>query len=130
VRASYHADPAAVVARKVRHLHDLHHLRAHPDVQALTEAGLVDLLRAVQADDATAGVAGPTHDWKQQPMGVYWAFTADVANLRGLALRQAYQRQLPELVHQVAPSFADVGATMAALAALVQRYDALPSIVL
>lgn len=80
----------------------------------------------MQADDATTGVIGTTRDWKRQPLGACWAFAADAANLRSAALRQAYQRQLPELVHQTAPLFADVGATMAALAVLLQRYDAFP----
>lgn len=63
VRASYEPDPAVEVASKVRHLYDLHHLVGHPEVQALLENDeLFELLRAVQADDAVAGVKGPTRE--------------------------------------------------------------------
>ncbi|AII54423.1 nucleotidyl transferase AbiEii/AbiGii toxin family protein [Hymenobacter sp. APR13] len=69
VRASYEPDPALDVSSKVRHLYDLHKLAGHEEVQALLPGeDMFVLLRAVQAADVTAGVKGPTQEWKGRPL--------------------------------------------------------------
>lgn len=123
VRASYEPDPAVEVASKVRHLYDLHHLVVHPEVQALLANGeLFELLRAVQADDAVAGVKGPTREWKTLPLSACWAYRDAAANLH--YVRLAYERDLPSLLHSPAPDFGQVWQTMRDLTAHLRRFDA------
>lgn len=122
VRASYAENPAAEIGRKVRHLYDLHYLLKHPEVLGMLQGeGLFELLAAVQADDATAGVEGPTRDWKTKPLGVSWIFTDEAANTA--QLRRAYEQDLPGLLHGTAPAFAEVQSTMQRIAAVLQTYD-------
>lgn len=122
VRASYEPDPAVDVASKVRHLYDLHHLVAHPEVQRLLENDeLFELLRAVQADDALAGVKGPTREWKTLPLSACWAYRDSGANLQ--QVRQAYERDLPSLLHTAAPAFSLVLATMQRIATQLKAFD-------
>ncbi|GAA4365816.1 nucleotidyl transferase AbiEii/AbiGii toxin family protein [Hymenobacter saemangeumensis] len=122
VRASYEPDPAADVSSKVRHLYDLHQLAGHPDVQALLPGeDLFVLLRAVQADDVTAGVKGPTHEWKGRPLSACWAYEQDAANLQ--LARRAYERELPELLHRPAPDFEEVMHTIRGIAARLVVFD-------
>jgi len=91
VRVSYAENPAAEAGRKVRHLYDLHHLIGQPAVvAALQGPAFFELLAAVQADDATAGVEGPTRDWKTKPLGASWVFADDAANVA--QLRRAYEQ--------------------------------------
>ena len=123
VRASYADNPAAAAGRKVRHLYDLHHLIARAEVAAALQGpAFFELLAAVQADDATAGVEGPTRDWKTKPLGASWVFVDDAANVA--QLRRAYEQDLPGLLHGSAPAFADVQRTMQQIAAQLQAYDA------
>ena len=122
VRASYADNPAEEAGRKVRHLYDLHHLIGQPAVvAALQGPAFFELLAAVQADDATAGVKGPTRDWKTKPLGACWVFANDAANVA--QLRRAYEQDLPGLLHGVAPAFSDVQSTMQQIAAQLQAYD-------
>ena len=122
VRASYADNPAAEAGRKVRHLYDLHHLIGQPAVvAALQGPAFSELLAAVQADDATAGVEGPTRDWKTKPLGASWVFADDAANVA--QLRRAYEQDLPGLLHGTAPAFDDVQRTMQQIAAQLQSYD-------
>ena len=121
VRASHAPEPAAELGRKVRHLYDLHFLSAHPDVAHLTDAALFELLAAVQADDATAGVTGPTRNWKTKPLAESWVFADDAANAG--QLRRAYEQDLPGLLHEAAPAFSAVLGTMQTLAQRVRAYD-------
>ena len=122
VRASYADNPAAAAGRKVRHLYDLHHLIARAEVAAALQGpAFFELLAAVQADDATAGVEGPTRDWKTKPLGASWVFVDDAANVA--QLRRAYEQDLPGLLHGSAPAFADVQRTMQQIAAQLQAYD-------
>lgn len=122
VRASYEPDPAVEVASKVRHLYDLHHLVAHPEVQDLLENdSLFALLRAVQADDAVAGVKGPTREWKTLPLSSCWAYRDAGANLQ--QARQAYEQDLPGLLHTAAPAFSLVLETMQRIAARLKAFD-------
>lgn len=123
VRASYADNPAAEAGRKVRHLYDLHHLIGQPAVAAALQGpAFFELLAAVQADDATAGVEGPTRDWKTKPLGASWVFVGDAANVA--QLRRAYEQDLPGLLHGTAPGFDDVQRTMQQIAAHLQAYDA------
>ena len=123
VRASYAENPAAEAGRKVRHLYDLHHLIGQPTVvAALQGPAFFELLAAVQVDDATAGVEGPTRDWKTKPLGASWVFAGDAANVA--QLRRAYEQDLPGLLHGPAPAFDDVQRTMQQIAAQLQAYDA------
>ena len=121
VRASYAPDPGAELGRKVRHLYDLHHLSAHSEVAGISEAALFELLAAVQADDAEAGVTGPTRDWKTKPLAASWVFADGAANAG--QLRRAYEQDLPGLLHSRAPVFDDVLETMRELAGRVRAYD-------
>ena len=121
VRASYEENPDAELGRKVRHLYDLHHLNAHPEAGGLDDAALFELLAAVQADDAEAGVAGPTRDWKTKPLADSWAFADDAANMA--QLRRAYEQDLPGLLHHSAPTFGLVLETMRQLAGRLRAYD-------
>ncbi|MET4107669.1 nucleotidyl transferase AbiEii/AbiGii toxin family protein [Hymenobacter sp. UYP22] len=122
VRASYEPDPALGVSSKVRHLYDLHKLAGHAEVQALLPGpDLFSLLSAVQADDASAGVKGPNHEWKNQPLSACWAYQQDAVNL--LEARRAYERELPELLHQPAPEFDQVMQTMRNIAARLAAFD-------
>ena len=122
VRASYADNPAAEAGRKVRHLYDLHHLIARAEVAAALQGpAFFEMLAAVQADDATAGVEGPTRDWKTKPLGASWVFADDAANVA--QLRRAYEQDLPGLLHGTAPAFADVQRTMQQIAAQLQAYD-------
>ena len=121
VRASYADNPAAEAGRKVRHLYDLHHLIGQPAVvSTLQGPAFFELLAAVQADDATAGVEGPTRDWKTKPLGASRVF-ADDAN--AAQLRRAYEQDLPGLLHGTAPVFDDVQRTMQQIAAQLRAYD-------
>lgn len=123
VRASYADNPAAEAGRKVRHLYDLHHLIGQPAVVAVLQGPVFfELLAAVQADDATAGVEGPTRNWKTKPLGASWVFVDDAANVA--QLRRAYEQDLPGLLHGTAPGFDDVQRTMQQIAAQLQAYDA------
>lgn len=121
VRASYEENPAAELGRKVRHLYDLHHLYAHPEVGGMDDAALFELLAAVQADDAEAGVTGPTRDWKTKPLASSWAFGENAANMA--QLRRAYEQDLPGLLHGAAPAFGLVLETMQQLARRLRAYD-------
>ena len=126
VRASYEAAPAAALSRKVRHLYDLHQLARQPAIAALLVGrGLFQQLAAVQRDDAQAGVAGPTREWKTEPLGRCWAF-ADVATNLSL-IRPAYEQDLPGLLHGPAAPFEQVLHTLQEIADLLQRYDTLPT---
>lgn len=123
VRASYEADPALEIARKVRHLYDLHQVMAHPDVQALLPGEeLFAMLRAVQADDAAAGVKGPPQEWKTLPLSTCWAYRDGAANLQ--YARLAYERELPGLLYSPAPDFKLVLQTMQNIAAHLKDFDA------
>ncbi|MGI4742817.1 MAG: nucleotidyl transferase AbiEii/AbiGii toxin family protein [Janthinobacterium lividum] len=122
VRASYESDPAVEVASKVRHLYDLHHLIVHPEVQALlANDELFALLRAVQADDAVAGVKGPTREWKVLPLSTCWAYRDAGANLQ--QARKAYEQDLPSLLHTDAPAFSLVLETMQRIAMRLKAFD-------
>ena len=122
VRASYAPDPAVEVASKVRHLYDLHYLITHSEVQTLLGSDeLFKLLRAVQADDAIAGVKGPTQEWKTLPLSVCWAYRDSAVNLQ--QARQAYERDLPGLLHTPAPKFYLVLETMQHIAAQLRDFD-------
>ncbi|GAA4389403.1 nucleotidyl transferase AbiEii/AbiGii toxin family protein [Hymenobacter koreensis] len=122
VRASYEPDPAVDVSAKVRHLYDLHKLAGHAEVAALLPGeDLFALLRAVQADDVTAGVKGPTHEWKSRPLSECWAYQSEAVNLE--QARRAYERELPELLHQPAPEFDQVMHTMRGIAARLVAFD-------
>lgn len=122
VRASYEPDPAVEIASKVRHLYDLHHLVAHPEVLALLENDdLFALLRAVQADDAVAGVKGPTLEWKTLPLSGCWAYRDAGANLQ--QARQPYEQDLPGLLHTDAPAFSLVLETMQRIATRLKAFD-------
>ena len=121
VRASYEENPVAELGRKVRHLYDLYYLSAHPDVGGMKDAALFELLAAVQADDAEAGVTGPTRDWKTKPLAASWAFEKDAANMG--RLRRAYEQDLPGLLHNSAPAFALVLETMQHLSHQLRAYD-------
>lgn len=122
VRASYEPDPAVEVASKVRHLYDMHHLIMHPEVQVLLENDeLFKLLRAVQADDAVAGVKGPAREWKTLPLSGCWAYRDAGANLQ--QARQAYERDLPGLLHTDAPAFSLVLETMQRIATRLKAFD-------
>lgn len=121
VRASYEENPAGELGRKVRHLYDMHHLMKHPDVGSMDDAGLFELLAAVQADDADAGVTGPTRDWKTKPLADSWAFGENAANMT--QLRRAYEQDLPGLLHNPAPAFELVFETMQQLATRLRAYD-------
>lgn len=122
VRASYAPDPAVEVASKVRHLYDLHHLIAHPEVQGLLENDeLFALLRAVQADDAVAGVKGPAREWKTLPLSVCWAYRDAAANLQ--QAQQAYEQDLPTLLQTPAPAFYLILETMRRIAARLKAFD-------
>lgn len=121
VRASYEENPAAELGRKVRHLYDLYYLYAHPEVGSMDDAALFTLLAAVQADDAEAGVTGPTRDWKTKPLADSWAFGDNAANME--QLRRAYEQNLPGLLHGAAPTFGIVLETMQQLARRLRAYD-------
>jgi len=124
VRSSYEDDPAAATGRKVRHLYDLHQLASQPEViDLLAGLGLFEQLAAVQRDDAEAGVAGPTREWKTKPLSNCWAYTDEAANLQ--QLQQPFEEDLPGLLHGILPPFAQVLRTMQQIARLLLAYDKL-----